>query len=731
MSRFITQNPGIGGLDELTQAEEIFLTSFAGLPYSDGDVVYYNGTAMTNLGLGSAGEGLVVNAGGTAPEWSTSVTSIAIGESIGSGTSGSILFVDSSTNLAQDNANLFWDVTNTGLRTPKIIGGTATTADLTLQTTTGVGATGADMHFLTGNAGATEAMTILNNGNVGIGTTSPDKLLTLSQSADSSGLKIYGYDDKVAEIGELFINSGGDVNLKGSEEIELDSGSAKRIEFKQDGSLKMALSAAGDFSTYGNDILINAGEINYASRLSIETNASNRKGIVVRQGSGITSNLMEWQNSSGTGLGAVDYQGNVGIGTTAPGAKLQIGDNTADTSNYIIFGEREESAEGNLPFMGQFSLGGTTNDLGIGVRSSSGQIHFFTGNADAFTDANIRMSIKQDGNIGIGTTEPDYKLDVNGNVHLDTIYLDSHDAFYKTGSDNYLAFWANPTWDGAAGYLMKSDPDATDYSHSWMWKGSHKMVIDTGGNVGIGTISPISKLEVDSSGTEIVRFSSQSGNSGGEIGRGSIGLDFFNQVNNPGVLLTAIENSVSTYQSKFAISLRGSTDSAPVERFTISNTGNVQTDGTLQVDGTGDTTIAGNVGIGTTSPTRILGIGGLAARNIGMERGTVANTAGFDLTVNAGGATSAATDKAGGDLILASGVSTGTGISKISLKTAPAGASGTGDNVNVENARIDSDATAGNTRFMLYDVDNGTLERVSVGAADSGGAGFKLLRIPN
>lgn len=46
-------------------------------------------------------------------------------------------------------------------------------------------------------------------------------------------------------------------------------------------------------------------------------------------------------------------------------------------------------------------------------------------------------------------------------------------------------------------------------------------------------------------------------------------------------------------------------------------------------------------------------------------------------------------------------------------------------------AEFDMDTTAGNTRFLIYDVDNGTLERVSVGVADSGGAGFKLLRIPN
>jgi hypothetical protein len=40
-------------------------------------------------------------------------------------------------------------------------------------------------------------------------------------------------------------------------------------------------------------------------------------------------------------------------------------------------------------------------------------------------------------------------------------------------------------------------------------------------------------------------------------------------------------------------------------------------------------------------------------------------------------------------------------------------------------------STSGDTWLMIYDVDNGTMERVSVGAADSGGAGYKVLRIPN
>src|SRR3990172_11775279 len=63
-----------------------------------------------------------------------------------------------------------------------IIGGSATTADLSLQTTSGVGTTGADMHFLVGNNGATEAMTILNSGFVGIGTTGPTSRLDVELS---------------------------------------------------------------------------------------------------------------------------------------------------------------------------------------------------------------------------------------------------------------------------------------------------------------------------------------------------------------------------------------------------------------------------------------------------------------------------------------------------------------------------------------------------------------------
>lgn len=50
---------------------------------------------------------------------------------------------------------------------------------------------------------------------------------------------------------------------------------------------------------------------------------------------------------------------------------------------------------------------------------------------------------------------------------------------------------------------------------------------------------------------------------------------------------------------------------------------------------------------------------------------------------------------------------------------------------NVFVGAFDTSAVAGNTRFLLYDVTAGTVVRVSRGAADSGGVGFRVLRIPN
>jgi len=69
----------------------------------------------------------------------------------------------------------------TNITTPLIIGGTAVGSNIIYKSTTGAGtAAGIAHQFVGGTDGATVAMTVLNNGNVGIGTTEPNDLLQVA-----------------------------------------------------------------------------------------------------------------------------------------------------------------------------------------------------------------------------------------------------------------------------------------------------------------------------------------------------------------------------------------------------------------------------------------------------------------------------------------------------------------------------------------------------------------------
>lgn len=87
------------------------------------------------------------------------------------------------------------------------IGGTATTDALKLRSTSGVGTTGADIIFQTGNNGATEVGRFLNAGQLGIGVSSPTAILHLkagTATASTAPLKFNsGTNLTTAEAGAM------------------------------------------------------------------------------------------------------------------------------------------------------------------------------------------------------------------------------------------------------------------------------------------------------------------------------------------------------------------------------------------------------------------------------------------------------------------------------------------------------------------------------------------------
>ena len=118
-----------------------------------------------------------------------------------------------------------------------LIGGTTTTADLTLQTTSGVGTTGADMHFLVGNNGATEAMTILNSGNVGIGTDNPESKLHVNGSIRFSIMK--ASSDGSASEPRYTRNNDADTGMffYGDNKLGISTGGTDRLTIDSSGNV--------------------------------------------------------------------------------------------------------------------------------------------------------------------------------------------------------------------------------------------------------------------------------------------------------------------------------------------------------------------------------------------------------------------------------------------------------------------------------------------------------------
>jgi len=108
---------------------------------------------------------------GAAVDLTGAITSVGAVTSLGTFTSSSL-----STAVTDETGSglaVFNDAPTftTNITAPLIIGGTETTSTLTLQPTSGVGASDADIIFKVGNNGATEAMRVVNSGSVGIGAT--------------------------------------------------------------------------------------------------------------------------------------------------------------------------------------------------------------------------------------------------------------------------------------------------------------------------------------------------------------------------------------------------------------------------------------------------------------------------------------------------------------------------------------------------------------------------------
>jgi hypothetical protein len=188
-----------------------------------------------------------------------------------------------------------------------------------------------------------------NTGNVGIGTTTPSANLDIEGTSDGEEFLRFSSDRSWS-----FINRG------------TGTGSSLNLMSNVDGK---------SFNIQSADAT------NIVQFLASNTDASSRVNLV-------------------------PDGGNVGIGTTSPQSSLEV----VDPTNYKGIHVRGNTAP-NVTF-GQNAV--TTAEWKIGISGFNGD-SFSIGTG---TSANDKVHIEAGGNVGIGTTAPSAKLDVNGNFDM-------------------------------------------------------------------------------------------------------------------------------------------------------------------------------------------------------------------------------------------------------------------------------------------------------------------------
>ena len=218
---------------------------------------------------------------------------------------------------------------------------------------------------------------------------------------------------------------------------------------------------------------------------------SNNNSGVAGQVLSTTSTGINWVDSGtlSTGLWLSDgndiynsNSGNVGIGTTSPGATLELNSDTGNAAKLKI--GRQNGATNYLELG---TSGGSSVINAIGISGVNASLIFNRSTTTATTQS---MIIDSAGNVGIGTTSPTLvssnatTLEISGSVTTKT------GALRLASSDNSLSSYF---YHQSSGLSMGT---ATAQPVKIITNNSEKIRIESGGNVGIGTTSPGAKLDV-------------------------------------------------------------------------------------------------------------------------------------------------------------------------------------------------------------------------------------------
>ena len=389
----------------------------------------------------------------------------------------------------------------------------------------------------------TNILTVVTNGNVGIGTTSPTAKLNVSGSTDLFGnLRVGGSSSSTGfniDLGTSGVAGYRSGYLYGDgTTIYLTNQQVGGLNFGTNNAWdRMVITAAGNvgignaspsFPLDVNGTIRNRSSINGANGASIENpNSGSSAYSILTLATDQPNNFNIFKNSttrtsdggantttirndggplrlqSNTGMGIwVGSTGNVGINTTSPSTMLELNDSgnsgvdflkmyqpnlATGGSTRILLGKSDDLyGRANITFKN--ANNNYTNHLGMGV-----------------FPYDSALIINSQGWVGMGTTNPSVKLEVIGNTLIKGGVLKVHD-----GSDAYGGFEVK----GTNGSYIDFGPPGFNYRSRIIHLESEfslNFIVNSGiyntfamtlastGNVGLGTTTPIAKLHVNGS----------------------------------------------------------------------------------------------------------------------------------------------------------------------------------------------------------------------------------------
>jgi hypothetical protein len=394
------------------------------------------------------------------------------------------------------------------------------------------------------------ALTVMN-GNVGISTWLPTQNLTVAGSIDIFGANstdaVFSSAANNLTVSGVHIISGYGMWVRGTRSSGMDAtagggnlgiyaGGTQYVTVTTGGNVGIGTAMSGATGS----LIVNSGNVGIGT-------VTPAGGLVVMSGNvgigtwiptlpfSVTGDTYHNGNIGigttfvgATSEGALSVMnGNVGIGTWIPSAQLQI--NLPDSGAMIL-----QNTSGNafvsqgIEFRG--ASGSTEHQariMGYTINGAGGNLLFQVASSGGASYLN-RMSIDNNGNVGIGTWPSQTKLAVMGNIGVGTFITSNQLSINGSvgigtslTNTNYISSNTAPS----GGMIIQGNVGVGTYIPSQSFEiGNQKLDITSNGNLGIGTIAPTGALEIEGGNVGIGTWTVPDGGSSNTVHWGNVGI---------------------------------------------------------------------------------------------------------------------------------------------------------------------------------------------------------------